>query len=187
MKGVIFCYLKELISEKFGEKVWYKIVDLCPLKKKPVYIKPESYPDSDFLQIVEKASEENKESPTQFIQNLGKKLFPKMARDYPIFVSNFDHPKPFLLTVENIIHVEVKKLYPDAELPKFTYTDSGLDSLIIDYSSPKKLCSLMEGLIIGCSEFYGYDVEINHSPCIHDGSDYCRFSLVFKRGEPFEA
>jgi len=52
------------------------------------------------------------------------------------------------MMVDELIHVEVKKLYKDAQLPEFNYEDHIDDKLTMIYRSPRKLCFLSEGLQI---------------------------------------
>lgn len=179
MKGVIFCYLKEFIEERYGLETWYELIDLCPLKQKPPYVKPGNYSHFDFLSIVDGIANKVGESSNIFIKEFGKATFQRMARDYPVFVEKYDHPKPFLLTVDGIIHVEVQKLFSNAELPQFYYEDVGENALIIRYQSERKLCPLMEGLILGATNYFQYNVNITHDPCMHQGSDHCKFLLRF--------
>jgi len=48
------------------------------------------------------------------------------------------------------IHVEVRKLYPDAELPTFTCDTSTPGRLTMLYRSSRPFADLAEGLIAGC-------------------------------------
>src|SRR5262249_19283568 len=66
----------------------------------------------------------------------------------------------FLENVHNYIHVEVKKLYPDAELPSFECARAGDNGLDMVYRSPRRMADLAEGLIQGCADPYGESLDI---------------------------
>ena len=58
-----------------------------------------------------------------------------------------------LKTIDDHIHVEVKKLYPDAELPKFQYTEQN-GQLHLHYQSPRPLAGVAYTLVTACLQFY---------------------------------
>ena len=85
--------------------------------------------------------------------------------------------KQFLLTVDRVVHVEVRKLHPDASLPSFEYLDERDDELTMIYSSPRKMCMLAEGLISGAAKHFGADYTLVHDKCMHNGEDSCELHL----------
>ena len=52
----------------------------------------------------------------------GKFLFGKLLNRYPDIVQNAQSTFKFLQLVDEHVHVEVLKLYPEAELPRFECT-----------------------------------------------------------------
>jgi hypothetical protein len=46
-------------------------------------------------------------------------FFGLFAERYPALFENVSEPFAFLKNIDNYIHVEVRELYPDAELPRF--------------------------------------------------------------------
>ena len=79
--------------------------------------------------------------------------------------------------VENVIHVEVKKLYPDAELPSFECTREGPDRVVMVYRSPRRLSDLAAGLIEGCAEHYGEALDVTRDDLSGDGQ-IVRFTIT---------
>ena len=81
-----------------------------------------------------------------------------MKNNYPVF---FEHKNSFefLKTIDSHIHVEVKKLYPDAELPRFQYKESQ-NTLELEYSSERKLHMFALGLMEKTIDHYGEDINI---------------------------
>ena len=108
----------------------------------------------------------------------GQYLLGRFADIHPEFFENHDI-KSFLKTVHDVIHVEVKKLHPDAVLPNFDYEDPGPDQLTMLYRSPRGLCALAEGLVSGAAQHFGASVSSTHDICMHQGEDHCRLDLSF--------
>ena len=55
-----------------------------------------------------------------------------------------------LEAIEGEVHVEVRKIYPNAELPTFATERIAPDALRMDYSSSRPLVPFCQGLIEGC-------------------------------------
>ena len=74
-------------------------------------------------------------------------LFPEILRWVD---SSFD----FFERMEDYIHVEVRKLYPEAELPSFGCDTSEPGCLRLTYRSTRPFAALAEGLIRGCVDSF---------------------------------
>ena len=79
----------------------------------------------------------------------------------------------FLHAVQNFIHIEVKKLNPDAILPEFTFLYQDEDKLVLKYQSPRKLIHFCEGLIMGLAQHTGEPINIRQLDNENDDDDGC--------------
>ena len=77
----------------------------------------------------------------------------------------------------------MRKLFKDAITPRFTYDDPSPDRLIIHYTSERKLCHFMEGLIEGVADFYNSPIQYKQTRCALDEGDTCDFELTFSLKE----
>ena len=59
-----------------------------------------------------------------------------------------------LSNIEDYIHVEVKKLYPEAELPTFETKILNDREMQMIYTSDRRMADFAEGLINGCIEHF---------------------------------
>ena len=66
----------------------------------------------------------------------------------------------FLKTIDEVVHIEVRKLYPDAELPSFETVEAGPAHLQMTYRSPRCLGDFAEGLMEGCFAHFGENVSL---------------------------
>jgi hypothetical protein len=82
----------------------------------------------------------------------------------------------FIQHVERYIHVEVKKLYPDAEPPQFTFLTTEEAQLVFDYKSARCMSHVCLGLIEGCAEYHNESIAIEMIPQNEDQS-VVRFNL----------
>lgn len=88
--------------------------------------------------------------------------------------SSFD----MLQKVDSFIHVEVKKLYPDASPPDFKCTIFTYTTMELIYESPRCLGDVAESLIQGCAGYYGEKLHVQRES-LGDMSGSCeRFFLT---------
>jgi len=106
---------------------------------------------------------------------------PLLRERYPDFFTRHRQTIPFILTLNEIIHPEVRKLYPGAEAPDFGFRRSAPNELELEYRSKKKMCALAEGLIHGAADVFGEKAVIEQPRCMHRGDESC---LMVCRFEP---
>ncbi len=177
MKGIVFNVVQEVVSSAYGEEVWDSLLDAAGLDG--AYTSLGSYPDEDFHLLVAAASAALDTPPADVIRNLGRGALPLLAGRYPSLFAPYMSTRPFLLTLNDIIHPEVRKLYPGADVPEFDFDDSDPDILAIGYYSHRRLCSLAEGFIHGAADHYGEQAMVEQPTCVNAGDDHCVISCSF--------
>lgn len=176
MKGIVFTLLADMVEEVYGLEAWDLI--LSESGHDGIYISTETYPDSELFDLVGAAHKISGVPVPELIKSFGHYSFPKFKEQNPEFCDPDLGLKAFLLTVDRVIHVEVRKLHPDASLPSFAYEDEKDNELTMYYNSPRKLCMLAEGLIAGAAEYYNTNYSLNHDQCMHNGEDQCTLHLT---------
>ncbi len=175
MKGVVFNLLEDMVEKNFGVEVWDALLD--ETGQDGVYVSSESYPDEMLFALVVAAHEKSGIPINDLVRAFGEFLFPQFYKDNQEFFKPGLTLKSFLLLVDRVIHVEVRKLHPDAGLPQFEYVDEDDSELTMIYTSPRKLCMLAEGLIAGAAMHFDEDYTLTHDKCMHDGEASCELHL----------
>ncbi len=178
MKGIVFASLNKLVEEKFGFHAWEMVLEDSKPASEGIYTAAENYPDEEIFSLVGSLSKTTGIPIPALVTTFGEFLFGEFARLSPEYFQNRD-AKSFLQSVHGIIHIEVKKLHPDAQLPTFSYEDPAPNRLVMLYRSPRKLCPLAEGLIRGTAKHFHVKIDLNHPLCLHRGDDHCRLELTF--------
>ncbi|BFM15402.1 heme NO-binding domain-containing protein [Maricurvus nonylphenolicus] len=182
MRGVILTNLCDMIEERYGLKFLNDVIDASQLPSGGIYTAGGNYDGAEVASIVA-TLEKLLGIPQEFIiRNYGEFLAIKLSEAFPAFFE-VDGLKAFLKTVDHHIHVEVEKLYPESELPKFTFEDPGDNKLVMHYYSSRKLCHLAEGLIEGAAKYFNEECSLVHSTCMHRGDEYCTFEMAFYEAE----
>jgi Haem-NO-binding len=181
MKGVVFKLLEESVRQEYGEDAWDDLLDAAGLEG--TYTSLGSYPDADLMKLVSAASSSLNLPPEAVVRWFGRQALPLMAESYPHFFQPHTSTRAFVLTLNDIIHPEVRKIYPGADVPEFDFDASSEEVLVMGYRSPRKLCSLAQGLIEGAAAHYGEAVMFEQLQCMHRGDDKCVFRLTFRKLE----
>lgn len=177
MKGIVFNLLERSVEEQFGSEVWDQLLDRAGLDG--AYTSLGSYPDEQLYQLVGAASEILGLSQSAVVQWFGRSAVPLMVERFPGFFAPHKSTRDFLLTLNSVIHPEVRKLFPGADAPDFLYDTSSPDTLIMNYRSKRRLCDFALGLIEGTAAHYGEVANHVHSVCMKNGAPMCRFELSF--------
>lgn len=164
MKGVVFCEFLDFVEETAG----YDIVDAMILAANPpsggAYTAVGRYEFSEMAALVGALSKILGRPAPELIVDFGRRLFRRLVALHPHFLADARDPLAFLATVEGKIHVEVKKLYPDAELPSLSARWLGPDALELDYRSCRPLGALCLGLIEGCGAYFQTALAVETTP-----------------------
>ncbi len=102
-------------------------------------------------------------------------MFGQFVEGYPKHFENITGSTDFLKRIHDYVHVDVLKLYPDAELPEFAWDESeGRFSLT--YRSSRPFADLAHGLIEGCLLHFGDARSLRRDDLAEDGTS-ARFVL----------
>jgi len=178
MKGIIFNLFEEVVVSEHGDDAWEDMLERAGTDG--VYTAVGSYPDGEFIALLQAMPNASGPSPDDLLRWFGAKAIPLLARRYPVFFEGHSSTKSFLLTLNDIIHPEVRKLYPDADVPVFDFdTPSTNGSLVVGYRSGRQLCELAEGFIQGAATHFAESVSIEQPQCMHRGDERCELVCTF--------
>jgi len=183
MKGVVFAEFLEMVEERYSLEVLDDVLQSADLPSGGVYTSVGTYPAEEMSSLVRELSRVTGETPPELLRAFGHQLFSRFARIYPHFVEAADSAFSFLETVETVIHVEVKKLYPEAELPVFDTTRDGDECLTMVYRSPRRLSALAEGLMRGCADHFDEPIDVAREDLSGGTGEVVRFTITPARAQ----
>jgi hypothetical protein len=179
MKGVVFNLLEAVVQRELGEDVWDALLEQAQVDG--AYTSLGNYPDDEMSKLVTAASAALHKSPDDIVRWFGRSAIPLLAAKHPQFFDAHQSTRPFLLTLNDVIHMEVRKLYPGAVVPVFNYDSSSPDILVMEYMSPRKLCALAEGFIEGTAAHYGEELTLLQPTCMKRGDHKCVLHISVKK------
>lgn len=177
MKGVVFTELVEMVEEKFSPQIADRIIESSSLPSRGIYTAVGTYEHAEMLQLVARLSDETGIEIPDLLKAFGHHLFGRFAA---IYATLFEDPVSvfsFLPRVDNHIHVDVRKLYEDAELPRIECEETENGQLHVVYRSQRHFADLAEGLIHGCIDHFGEALHLEREDLSPDEGSHVRFEL----------
>lgn len=176
MKGIIFNLLQDVVITAHGDVMWDRLLEQAELDG--IYTSLGTYDDAEFMKLVSAAGLALSLSDDEVLTWFGRRAIPGMVERWPAFFAADQTTIPFLRTLNSVIHPEVRKLYAGAYCPHFDFTSPDDGSLVIGYRSPRRLCGLAHGFILGAGDHYGEILTVLHLECMHEGADRCLISVT---------
>ena len=177
MKGIVFNLFEEVVRQHYGEDTWDDLLESAGVDG--AYTSLGSYGDDEFPKLVGAGAAALQQTPNEVVRWFGCNALPLMAQKYPGFFRGHSDTRSFLLTLNSIIHPEVRKVYPGADVPIFDFQTPTDRELIVGYRSPRKLCAFAQGLVEGAAGHFGEAVSFEHEQCMHRGDEKCVFRISF--------
>jgi len=163
MKGVVFVELLAMADKAVGEEAVDRVVARCPLSTGGAYTAVGTYPASELHQLVQGFSKATGAPEAALQRQFGHWMLTRFSEDYPAFFQAQPDAFTMLESVEGEVHTEVRKLYPDADLPRFETERLPGDALRMTYISPRRLADFCHGLIEACLDHYGETAHIERT------------------------
>jgi Haem-NO-binding len=177
VKGVVFNLLEQIVTREYGEDTWDELLDSAGLEG--AYTSLGSYGDADLGKLVDAASGALEISPDEVVRWLGRNALPLFAVSHPKLFERHTSSRTFVLTLNDIIHPEVRKLYPGADVPVFDFASTPTGDLVLGYRSARKMCTFAEGLLEGAADHFGEQVVIEQPRCMKRGDEDCVIEIAF--------
>jgi len=160
MKGVVFTEFLGMVEDAFSAEMVDDIIDDAHLPSGGAYTAVGTYSHDEMVAMVVALSQRSGMPVPDLVRAFGQHLFGRFVQAYPAFFDGASSAFQFLSGIEDIIHAEVLKLYPDAELPRFEVEHHDDQRLILLYHSPRHFEDLAEGLMLGCISHFGEPIRL---------------------------
>ena len=171
MKGIVFTEFLDLVENKFGLEMVDKIINQSKLESKGIYTSIGTYSFSEMLQLLQHLSAHTDISIDALLLVYGEHFFNVIEKIYPGLLATYKDPIEMLSSIENHIHVEVRKIYPDAEFPTFDVEEKTKNSLIMIYKSSRAMHHFGLGLMNKTFQHFNSTASIVLEKIKEDGTE----------------
>ncbi len=172
MHGLIFASLRDYTIERLGAEA------ASELWEDRIFETTEAYDDEWFAAQLERVVAATGDSRADVERDFGVFAAQKtFAGLYPAYYSSSGNVFTFLLGIEERIHELVRATIPGATPPNLHVHEMQELGVLVAYTSERKLCRLLEGLVLGTAAHYGDTVEVEEIQCMHRGEPGCVFTV----------
>jgi hypothetical protein len=163
MKSMVFTEFLEMVEARWSPDLVDDRVDSTPLASGGRYTTVGTYGHEETVALAGGLSERTGIAVPDLIRAFGHHLFGRFAVSHPTFFGGISDAFDLLERIEDVIHAEVLKLYPDALLPRFDVPRQG-DAMTLVCRSSRHFEDLAHGLIEGCLEHFGERARLERAP-----------------------
>ncbi|HEX4871601.1 MAG TPA: heme NO-binding domain-containing protein [Nevskiaceae bacterium] len=184
MRGVIFTELMDMVEARMGLAMKDRVLTRAAFAHGGAYTNVGNYPSQELDRLVTLLAEESGLPRAALLEAYGEYLLEYFVREYEAFFEVAGSALAFLARIESYIHLEVRKLYPQAELPHFDYPVVEPHRLVMEYRSPRGLADVALGLIKATLRHYGEPLRLEVERLDGEAGRHARFTLTQDRGPP---
>jgi hypothetical protein len=176
LKGVVFRTFFRFCEERFGDVVLDDAIARAKLPHDGVYTSVGTYPFEEMVALVSAASAITRIPLPALLEDFGRFCFAAWVTELPHEFAGKDL-FDVLQNVDDFHEREVRKLYPDAELPSFRTVARDQARLSMEYRSCKPLADLAAGVIRGAADHLSTPVRIERCPMRREDGTAVRFEV----------
>ena len=166
-----------MVESKFGLETVDHIIEVSNLPSQGIYTSVGTYDFNEMVGLITELGEITKIATGELIYTFGHYLFASLVNAHPEVIRSYNSPLSLMYSIEDHIHVHVKKLYPDAELPTFKILEKTDTTLCMIYASSRGLYRLAQGLIEKTFEHFNQSAKVSYELLNDDGTEV-KFRIV---------
>jgi len=171
MKGIVFTEFIELVEDKFGYEISDQIISSIDSETNGVYTAVGTYRYTEMIDLVQELSKITNIEESDLLYIYGKHFYSVLISSYPGLIKQHDNMFSFFESIDNHIHKEVRKLYPDAELPTILTEILEDNTMRLIYKSKRCMGDFALGLLESASTYYNINSDINKKNITQSGSE----------------
>ncbi len=178
MKGIVFREFIAMVETQFSLEMVDAIITESTLQTDGAYTSVGTYPYEEMLELVSHLSTRTAIPVPDLLRAFGRHLFQRFSVIHASYIVNQSSALALLRMLDGHIHVEVRKLYSDAELPSFNCEEQADGSMVLIYRSKRALADFAQGLLEGCIAYFNEPMQIARQDLPDHTGSHTRFTLT---------
>src|SRR5438105_10011774 len=119
MLGLVFTEFVEMVEDHFSAETADAMLSSVPTSYGGAYTAAGYYPHEELVALVVRLSQLTGVPVPELVRAFGRHLLMRFTQLYPAMFERHASFFDFVAAIDGEIHVEVRKLYPQAMLPRF--------------------------------------------------------------------
>jgi hypothetical protein len=160
MMGMVFTSFVEMVEKHYSASLADSLLSAAELPNQGAYTAIGYYPFEQIQRLLGLLCQHTGEPADVLLRMFGAHLFDDIIASHKHVLGTISTLLDLLEHLDSNIHREVYKLYPGAQLPRFTVIARGEQVITLRYQSPRMLEPLAAGLIDGAAAYFGTPVDV---------------------------
>ncbi|WP_372894577.1 heme NO-binding domain-containing protein [Stieleria sp.] len=178
MKGVVFTEFLSFVEGRFDLVMVDHLITATDPASGGAYTAVGTYDASELVDMVAELSLRTGIPAAEWIKAFGGHLFQHFVRDHAATMGQVTTSEALLSSVEDRIHVDVRKLFPDAELPTIGFEQIDDRTSEVTYQSTRPFADLAEGLIAAAIKHFADPITMTREDLHPGDGTRAKFKLV---------
>ncbi|MEM9715138.1 MAG: heme NO-binding domain-containing protein [Pseudomonadota bacterium] len=178
MRGIVFTEFLEFVDQVAGPEMTEKMIDACDLGSGGAYTSVGTYDHLEMIDMLVFLHNATGNEVSEMVTAFGQHLFGQLADSHAEILKDQKEILNFLEGIESHIHSEVRKLYPDAELPTFKTDRISEGELVMHYESTRPFGDLAYGMIKGAADYFGSSLTVKREDKNEGDLNRSRFDVA---------
>jgi hypothetical protein len=162
MRGLIMTEFLDWVEESRGLAAVDQLVSglSSELTDDGAYTAVGNYPHGELVAMMAALAEYDGLTLADIQRQFGRAVFASLAKVGAPMLLDAKCSRDVFARINDVIHVEVRKLYPESHPPSVSMTDIDPNEVVIDYGSHRPMADLCVGLVQGALDFYQESAEV---------------------------
>jgi hypothetical protein len=180
MKGIIFTEFLDMVEQRYSPQIMEQMIAAAQLPSGGAYTSVGKYDHGEIWSLVCELSKVCNTPVPDLFKAYGEYLFGRLAVSHAQWFTEMHSAFDLLQALDGVIHGQVRRLYSDAELPRFDVIERSAHRMVVIYSSKRHFADLAEGLIRGCALHFKERVAITREQLSTEDGSRVRFTLALQ-------
>jgi len=176
--GLLLSLLERYLLER-DEILLERVLRRAGLDQAEPWVAAAHYPESELQALLTAAAAELQCEPQALLRDAAFWAVPLLLQRFDSLVAGLSEPLEFLENMGSTVYPQLCRMLRCNSSAEYGYTRTGPQSCCISYRSPRQLCSIVEGGLLGLAGQLGAPLVIRHEQCQRHGDSQCQLHLAF--------
>ncbi|RDV11955.1 hypothetical protein DXT99_23320 [Pontibacter diazotrophicus] len=153
MHGSMFVLLERFVENTHDHSTWVKMLKEAGVEHMSFHMQ-EMYPTHEIFAIVGCLSETTGQSIFDLMEEFGEFMVPDLMLLYSRYVRPEWRTYEMLINTEEAMHGAARREDIRTNPPKLLVTKKGVDQLMIEYSSKRRMAGVAVGIVKGIARYF---------------------------------
>ena len=177
MNGLIFMEVGKFAQARLGAAAWQRLARDAGVSHR-VYVPVANYPDEELVGLLNVLSAETGVPVRGLLEALGEFVVPDLISLAQSVVQPEWKTLDLIANTEGAIHEVIRHAGTHSNPPYLRCRRLNEREVLVNYSSPRKLCPLARGIVKGVANHYGETVTLAEPTCMLRGDAACQIVVT---------